>query len=253
MRNSIRFVLYLLFLLPEICFAQEQLNIVVTSSWTAAYLESAGISKYEMMAPSDMQHPSEYELQIEDIKKLKDADLIICGGYETMMEKIRAGLKIDPDKILQIKTDYNLGHIKSSVRSIADRTGTIETAQKNLKEIEKIINESRNIIKQEGIAEVPVLVQFFIKALSEELNLNIAGIFGPRQLEAFDIQELMKHDFEMVIDNAHNPSGQPLAESKEEVRIAYLMNFPGMNNTHSIADVIRKNVEAIINAYKGNN
>ena len=61
----------------------------------------------------------------------------------------------------------------------------------------------------------------------------------------------MKYDFVMVIDNAHNPSGQPLAESKENAKIVYLMNFPGMNNTHSIADVIRKNVEMIISAYKG--
>ena len=60
----------------------------------------------------------------------------------------------------------------------------------------------------------------------------------------------MKYEFEIIIDNAHNPSGQPLAESRENVKIAYLMNFPGMNNTHSIADVIRENVQMIINAYK---
>jgi hypothetical protein len=253
MRNTIRLVLYCLLLFPELCFAQEGLNIVVTSSWTAAYLELAGVTEYEMIAPSDMQHPSEYELQIDDIKKLKDADLIVCGGYETMMEKIRTGLKIEPDKILQIKTDYNLEHIKSSVRSLAKRTGTIEIAQENLREIEEIILESRNTIRQEGIAEAPVLVQFFLRPLSEELGLNISAIFGPRQLEAFDIQELMKHDFVMVIDNAHNPSGQPLAESKENVGIAHLMNFPGMNNTHSIADVIRKNVQEIINTYREGN
>ena len=253
MKNTIRFIAYFLFLIPGICSAQEQLNIVVTSSWTAAYLELAGIVKYEMMAPSDMQHPSEYELQIDDIKKLKDADLIICGGYETMMEKIQTGLQIDPDKILQIKTDYNFEHIKASVQSIANKTGTSEIAQRNLKEIEELIEESRNKIEAEGIAKIPVLVQFFLKPLSEELDLKISGIFGPRQLEAFDIQELMQYDFEMIIDNAHNPSGQPLAESKGDVKIAYLMNFPGMNNTHSIADVIRKNVEAIINAYKESN
>jgi hypothetical protein len=248
---SKRIILTFLSLLPLICLGQKKLNIVVTSSWTASYVELAGIKEYELMAPSDMQHPSEYELQIDDIKKLKDADLIICGGYETMMEKIRTGLKIDPDMILQVKTDYNLENIRSSVRSIADRTGTIEMAEKNLREIEEIIVESRNKIKQEGISEVPMLVQFFLRPLSEELDLNISAIFGPRQLEAFNIQELMKYDFVMVIDNAHNPSGQPLAESKENAKIVYLMNFPGMNNTHSIADVIRKNVEMIISAYKG--
>ena len=248
-----RIILIYLFLLPVICPGQEKLNIVVTSSWTASYVELAGITDYEMMAPSEMQHPSEYELQNDDIKNLKDADLIICGGYETMMEKIRTGLNIDPDVVLQIKTDYNLENIRNSVRSIAERTGTAEIAEQNLQELEQIIIESREKISQEGISEVPMLVQFFLRPLSEELGLNILAIFGPRQLEAFDIQELMNHDFEMVIDNAHNPSGQPLAESKKNAKIVYLMNFPGMNNTHSIADVIRKNVEMIIRTYKGNN
>ena len=250
MISTTRIIMIFLFLLPVVCHGQEKLNIVVTSSWTASYVELAGISEYEMMAPLEMQHPSEYELQIDDIKNLKDADLIICGGYETMMEKIRTGLKIDPNVILQIKTDYNLENIRNSVRTIAKRTGTVEIAEQNLLEIEQIIIESREKINQEGISEVPVLVQFFLRPLSEELDLNISAIFGPRQLEAFDIQELMNHDFEMVIDNAHNPSGQPLAESKKNTKIVYLMNFPGLNDTRSIADVIRKNAEMIINTYK---
>ena len=253
MNNTTRIIMIFLFFLPVICPGQEKLNIVVTSSWTASYVELAGIDDYEMMAPSEMQHPSEYELQIDDIKNLKDADLIVCGGYETMMEKIRTGLKIDPEVILQIKTDYNLENIRNSVRLIAERTGTDEIAKENLLEIEEIIIESREKINQEGISEVPMLVQFFLRPLSEELNLNISAIFGPRQLEAFDIHELMNHDFEMVIDNAHNPSGQPLAESKKNAKIVYLMNFPGLNDTHSIADVIRKNVDMIISTYKGSN
>jgi hypothetical protein len=253
MKNIANIIFNFLFLIPVICPGQEKLNIVVTSSWTAAYVELAGITEYKMMAPSDMQHPSEYELQIDDLIKLKEADLIICGGYETMMEKIRTGLKIDPDLILQIKTDYNLDHIRTSVLSIAERTGTVGLARDNLKEIEEIIVNSRNRIEKEGISEVPMLVQFFLRPLSEELNLNISAIFGPRQLEAFDIQELMKYDFEMVIDNAHNPSGQPLAESKDKAKIVYLMNFPGLNDTRSIADVIRKNVELILSTYQERN
>ena len=253
MIHIIRYILTILFLIPVICPGQEKLNIVVTSSWTAAYVELAGVVEYELLAPSEMQHPSEYELQIDDIKNLKDADLIICGGYETMMEKIRKGLKIDTDVILQIKTDYNLENIRKSVRSIAERTGTSEIAEQNLLEIEEIILESRKRIEQEGISEVPMLVQFFLRPLSEELNLNISAIFGPRQLEAFDIQELMKQDFEMVIDNAHNPSGKPLVESKKNARIVFLMNFPGLNDTQSIADVIRKNVEMIISAFEERN
>jgi hypothetical protein len=230
------------------CIAQEKLNVVVTSSWTGAYAKMAGIQDFEVLAPSDMQHPSEYELQIDDILKLKNADLIICGGYEIMMDKVRTGLQIDQERILQIKTDYDLDHIATSVHSIATLSGTKELAEKNLEQLTTTVEDSKDEIKKVGITEIPVLVQFFIRPISEELGLNISGVFGPRQLEAFDIQELMKLDFDLILDNAHNPSAKPLVESKYEVRIAYLLNFPGIENTESIEDVIKYNVEAIIKA-----
>lgn len=244
---------FLLFLwamiLAQPGFTQEKLNIVVTSSWTAAYATLAGIDEYEILAPFEMQHPSEYELQIDDIMKLKNADLIICGGYEVMMEKIRTGLQIEPERILQIKTDYNAVHIMASVKSIAKITGTSDLAEKNLEQLLLTLEESREKIKKAGITDIPVLVQFFIQSISEELGLNIAGVYGPRQLEAFDIQELMQLEFDLIMDNAHNPSAKPLVESKDDVRIAYLLNFPGQGNTTSIEDVIRHNVAMMIVAY----
>ena len=229
--------------------AQDKVRVVVTSSWTAAYAQLAGIDDYEMLAPSDMQHPSEYEIQIEDIRKLKNADLIICGGYETMMEKIRTGLQIEPEKTLQIQTDYNLEHINNSVRKIANKVKTSEQAEKNLSRVNSLFEESRARIEESGVSEVPVITQFFMKAFSDELGLKVAGFFGPRQLEAFDIQDMMKLDFELILDNAHNPSAQPLVETRKEARIAYLINFPGMGETESLEDVVRYNVDKIIEAY----
>jgi ABC-type Fe3+-hydroxamate transport system substrate-binding protein len=224
-------------------------DIVVTSTWTAAYLKMAGVEDFEMLAPSDMQHPSEYELQIDDILKLKNADLIICGGYEIMMDKIRKGLEIDPERIIEIKTDYREAHILESVRRIARMTGTSELAEKNLASLQNVIKESRQKIDLAGVSKVPVLVQHFLVPLSEELGLNVVGKFGPRQLEAFDIREMMELDFDLILDNAHNPSAKPLAESKTNVTIAYWINFPGQGNTETIEDVIKYNVDEIISSY----
>jgi hypothetical protein len=249
MRKSIILIILLPAFLLHRSNAQDKLNIVVTSSWTAAYAELAGIEDFDMLAPAEMQHPSEYELQIDDILKLKNADLIICGGYEIMMDKVRTGLQIGPEKILQIKTDYNLRHIEESIHAIAEITGTQENAEKNLERLKNTVLDGKRKIEEEGIHEIPVLVQFFIRPISDELALNIAGIFGPRQLEAFNIQELMKLEFKLILDNAHNPSAQPLAESKEGIKIAYLLNFPGMGNTESIEDVIKYNLGQIIKAY----
>ena len=249
MNRYLALIFLCVLLLNQNISAQDKVRVVVTSSWTAAYAQLAGIDDYEMLAPSDMQHPSEYEIQIEDIRKLKNADLIICGGYETMMEKIRTGLQIEPEKILQIQTDYNLKHINNSVRTIANKVKTSEQADKNLSRLNNLFEESKARIKESGISEVPVISQFFMKALSDELELKVSGIFGPRQLEAFDIQDMMKLDFELILDNAHNPSAQPLVETRKDARIAYLINFPGKGSTESLEDVVRYNVDMIIEAY----
>jgi len=249
MKHLISTAIILLIIFNFQSMAQEKLNIVVTSSWTAAYAKMAGIKDFDVLAPADMQHPSEYELQIDDILKLKNADLIICGGYEIMMDKVRTGLQIDPGKILQIKTDYNMSHITESVHSIAKLSGTIDLADNNLERLKKTIEDSKLKIKREGIADIPTLVQFFIRPISEELGLNISGVYGPRQLEAFDIQDMMKLDFDLILDNAHNPSASPLVESKDDVRIAYLLNFPGIGDTETIEDVIKYNADMIVRAY----
>jgi len=244
-----RLIIYVfLLVLVGACGKPEKVSVVVTSSWTAAFVEAAGISDRVMLAPAEMQHPSEYELDINDIERLRQANLIVCGGYEIMMDRIRNGLKIDPDRILEIKTDYNLDHIRSSVMKIASRMGTEEIAIKNMAEIEEVFKLSREKIHHAGIDQQPVLVQFFIQAFARELGLNVTAVFGPKPLEVFDIHDLLNKEFKLILDNAHNPISGPLIESKKGVSVAFLINFPGTDGTRSLADVIRYNVERILEA-----
>jgi ABC-type Zn uptake system ZnuABC Zn-binding protein ZnuA len=97
-----------------------------------------------VLAPAEMQHPTEYELNIDDVDKIRHAELIVCGGYEIMMDRIREGLKIGPERILEIKTDYNMEHIRSSVQAISAEMGTGETAEENIREIEILSGNQLN-------------------------------------------------------------------------------------------------------------
>ena len=238
----------LLMILLTGCQKPEKGGVLATSSWTAAYAKAAGVTDLVVLAPAEMQHPSEYELDIDDIERLREADLIVCGGYEIMMERIRNGLKIDPNKIVEINTDYNLDNMRSSIMAIASRMGKKEIALKNIQEIERTFANAQEEILLAGIAGQPGLVQFFIQPFARQLELNISGIFGPRSLEAFDILELMNLDFTIILDNAHNPLSAPLVESKPGVKVAYLINFPGTGGTETLVDVIRYNTAQILDA-----
>ncbi len=245
------YILILFLIQLGACQKPEHGGVIATSSWTAAYVKAAGVSDLVVLAPAEMQHPSEYELDIDDIERLREADLIVCGGYEIMMERIRNGLKIDPDKILEIKTDYNLEHMQSAIQVIAGRTGHEEVARENITEIRKAFANSVEMIQKAGIDEQPVLVQFFIQPIARQLGMNVTGIFGPQSLEAFDILELMNRDFTLILDNAHNPLSAPLVESRRGVKVAYLVNFPGIAGTETLGDVIRYNTEQILEVAKG--
>ncbi len=50
----------------------------------------------------------------------------------------------------------------------------------------------------------------------------------------------------MIIDNIHNPVGQPFKEVLSDKGYVQLLNFPGRNGTKTLPDVIRYNVRQIV-------
>jgi hypothetical protein len=235
------------------CEQQERIQVIATTSWTAAYVKAAGIDDVYVLAPAEMQHPTEYELNIEDVATIRNASLIVCGGYEVMMDRIREGLNIGEDRILEIRTDYNMEHIRNSILEVANAMGTESIARENISAIELAYREAGERIRKAGLADDPVIVQHFLQPLARELGMNIVAVFGPRPLEAFDIRDLLALEYTMVLDNAHNPVSTPLLESGERLRVVYLINFPGVGGTETISDVIRYNVDKILETYPEQN
>ncbi|GET22447.1 metal ABC transporter solute-binding protein, Zn/Mn family [Prolixibacter denitrificans] len=226
-------------------FSAEAQNVVATNAWTAAFAEAAGAKNVTVLAPFKMQHPTEYELRPGDIPRVMKADLIIYAGYETMLDRMRKGLHVDENKMLQIDTRYDLSTLRKSIVKIAEKLGTTEQAEANLKQIETVINQAKATLKQDGMLEEPVLVHFFQRPLAKELGLKIAGVFGPAPPEARQIADMAKTHAVLIIDNAHNPVGKPLQEVLPDARMVSLLNFPGTHGTQTLMDVIRYNVEQL--------
>jgi len=226
-------------------FSTKAQNVVATNAWTAAFAEAAGAKNVTVLAPFKMQHPTEYELRPGDIPRVMKADLIIYAGYETMLDRMRKGLHVDESKMLQIDTRYDIPTIRKSIIKIAERLGTTEQAEANLKQIETVINQAKATLKQDGLLEKPVLVHFFQRPLAKELGLKIAGVFGPAPPEARQIADMAKTHAVLIIDNAHNEVGKPLQEVLPHAQRVSLLNFPGTHGTQTLMDVIRYNVEQL--------
>lgn len=227
--------------------------MIATNAWTAAYVLAAGVTNISVLAPYEMVHPSEYELRPGDIGKLAKTDLIVYAGYEVMVNQIKTGLAIPDDKLLLISTSYNFNEIATSVMLIAKKTGTEQTARKNIEEIRQLFEKGRSVVQEMGLDKEPALIHFFQKSFADEMGLNSINIFGPAPPEPKQILSLRNTGATLILDNAHNPVGGSLKETLRNADHILLLNFPGLYQTRTIADIIRYNIDQLCSAVSGSN
>ncbi len=224
----------------------DEVVVVSTTAWTAAYAEAAGAKEIIILAPFEMEHPSEYELRPGDIPEIMDAGLIIYAGYEVVAERLQKGLGIPQEKLLLVDTDYRYETIEKSVLNIAEHLGTEDIARENLVAIRKALDDGRSVLLNKNLSGKPVMVHRFQSSIAEELGLIPVALFGPSAPEASEIAGAAKKDLFMIIDNIHNPVGQPFKEVLSDKGYVQLLNFPGRNGTKTLPDVIRYNVRQIV-------
>ena len=220
--------------------------VVVTSSWTAAYAWAAGAENVEILAPFEMAHPSEYELRPGDIPTLTNAQIVVYAGYEAMSGRLKKGLGLPPEKLLLIETDYSYESMEKSVMKIAARLGTEQLARENLHDIHRLLDEGRKSIDAKQMTGLPVVVHRFQASFARELGFIPVVLFGPASPEAREINTVSKSDAFFIMDNMHNPVGQPFKEVLPGARYTQLLNFPGQKGTKTLADVIRYNLSQLI-------
>ncbi len=218
--------------------ADEPVQVVATTPWTAAFALAAGADHVDVLAPYDMQHPPEYELRATDIGRARNADLLIYAGYEAMMGRIGSALGEAAPEMLQIRTDHARVTIETSVMAIAKELGTEETARARLAEIIEFLDAWRGEIERRGADDLTVITHAFQAPILQELGIEPAGVFGPGPLSAGQIGELTRHNPALVVDVWHNQSAQPLRETVPEAEFVALINFPGRDGTRTLMDVL---------------
>jgi hypothetical protein len=230
-------------------FGQQVQKVVATTLWTAEYVKMAGVEDVTVLAPLSLVHPSEYELQVFDLKQLQNADYLVYGGYEVMVPDLKKVLKNEKLNFLQIKTSYTFNEMEKNILKLAAHFGTTETAIANISSLKTVFDSCRYNVINSGYKDELVAVHFFQQQFAKELNLNIVAVFGPSPLEAYQLIDLRKSGAVYVIDNFHNPISDPLCEILKAKKIVFL-NFPGKENTNSIEDVVRYNTRAFCNRLK---
>ncbi len=220
-------------------------SVLTTTSWVKAYADAAGVKDSYSFAPLEMNHPPEYELIPSDIKKISRADVIIYAGYEGMVKKFREVLNIPENKLLQVKTGYDMATIKATVRSIADFYGNMDKAESSLEKIAELYKSFKSRYNSSGLDTKNYIVNFHQQSLAREMGLNVVGVFGPGPLNPNQLLEFKKSGGNIIIDNNHAPIGKALKEVLPEAEYYQFINFPGNSGTKSLEDVINYNLEQL--------
>lgn len=228
----------------KIAGAETKAEYVASTSWTAAFMDIAGIDNVEIIAPASLRHPPEYEVTVSDIQKITDSKYFVFAGFERMMKTLGDAAK-DDSKMIKIKCDNSIETVSSEVQKLAEIFGTQKECEKRLAEYKDIIEKTKKRLEKAGLSDAKVFCNKNQIYLAKDLGLEVVQIFGPGEVTSEQIAFAKTNDFAFIIDNVHNPVGAPLSEVAPDAKYIVWRNFPEKVERGALKNVISANIELL--------
>jgi ABC-type Fe3+-hydroxamate transport system substrate-binding protein len=233
----------------SVCAQATPPKVIASTSWTAAVARAAGAKDIVVIAPMELQHPPEYEIKPSDVGAVSGARLLVYAGYEKFAARLREAAGSSKVAELQINTDNLPPILKAEARKIAEKLGTVKEYESWAAGFDSFVSALRSRVRA-AYPATRVATHRFLKTYAEWLGFEVVGVFGPGEPSPAVVLDLVRAKPDLVIDNWHNPSGKPIAESLKKPLVT-LINFPGKDGTRTIEDVFRHNERAILGATAG--
>lgn len=258
-RDTRRFLIFVLLLIPTLLFSQgtdetsaatryesyagtkeSTLSIVASTSWVGAIAKAAGATEVLVLAPTELRHPPEYDFTPQDIMRATKADLVLWAGYEGFIRQLVEAANIDEHRVTLVQTNNAPDQLAASVESLATLLNTKESYTLWKIRLDNLVGQ---MMQSEDIKAVRTAVAFHHQALARYLGYDVVAVFGPQELTLEDVRTIEDLDVDLIIDNWHNPLGEPF--QNKDRQYVQLINFPGPFDTDSILDVLAYNAEQL--------
>lgn len=243
MRTLLACLCALLCLSPTPVFSAVM--VAAATNWAAAFARAAGAEHVVVIAPENLQHPPDYDPKPTDLLRLKDARFILLGGFEGFAARLRDAAGSDA-QMVEVRLINDPENIHAEVRRLAELFGSQDRAEVFLREFDaeygRLHLELRQYFSGRGNRAV---AHKFMGEWAKFAGLELLGTYGPGQVQPSDVLRLSKLQPNLVLDNAHMPSGAPIAEAAGAGR-CLLLNFPapGMD----LLGVFRANAATLLAA-----
>lgn len=223
-------------------------KVVATTSWVAAFAQMAGATDITVIAPSNLQHPPDYDPKASDLAAVADADFILLAGFEGFADRLKeaAGSEAVVDVVA---TEFFPEALEHEVLRLAALMGFDEhEAQHNIEHYKEHWAEESARVQEALTGKSPVVVSHAFTGVWAALaGLEVAGSFGPQPLSPADVAALVDLHPTVILENKHMPGGAGLADASGAVQLD-MTNFPG--DDLDLQAVVTINADVLIEGIK---
>ncbi len=234
---------------PTAAPAAQAPKIVASTSWVAAFAKAAGATDITVIAPSNVQHPPDYDPKPSDLTAVSGADYVLLAGFEGFAARLQEAVGGDSSKLITVMTENSPEAIRGEVTRLGELFGTQEQAAAFLSNFDAEYSRlSGEVQAAVGDAQPVVVAQAFATPWVVFAGLEPAGTYGPMPLAPSELKQLADLKPSFVFENYHMGGGQPLVEATGAQQID-LLNFPGEDL--DLLAVFATNAERITAAFSG--
>lgn len=205
----------------------ESPKVVASTTWVAAFAAMAGATDITVIAPSNLQHPPDYDPKASDLAAVADADFILLAGYEGFADRLREAAGSDA-VVDVVATEYFPAALEAEVLRLAALMGLDEhTAMHNIEHYKEHWDMESQRVQDAIAGKTPVVVSHAFTGVWAALaGLEPVGTFGPEPLTPTKVAELVALNPTVILENSHMPAGADLMEATDAVMLQ-MVNFPG--------------------------
>jgi zinc transport system substrate-binding protein len=223
-------------------------KIVASTSWVAAFAKLAGATDITVIAPSNLQHPPDYDPKASDLEAVASADFILLAGYEGFADRLKDAAG-STAIIETVATEYYPDALEAEVLRLATAMGLdTSLAKSNIDAYKaKWMTESERVATAISATKSVIIAHAFTGVWAALAGVEPVGTFGPAPLTPSDIAKLTALNPTVVLENKHMPGGSGLVEATDAVQID-MTNFPG--DDLDLSAVVTLNADALIASIK---
>ncbi|MCB1255471.1 MAG: ABC transporter substrate-binding protein [Microthrixaceae bacterium] len=220
--------------------------IIASTSWIAAIAKAAGATNITIIAPTELQHPADYDPKPSDLASVAKADFILLGGFEAFADRLTQAAGSQAE-VIKINADNTPEVLRTEVRKIADLLGTNDAAEEWITKFNDRTEALKAQLDAARPTPAPATVSHkFMAPWAEFAGVNLVGTFGPQPVTPSQLVEFKNLAPELIFDNGHVPVGNAL-DDLGAIKVT-IINFPPPSL--DLLEVFDINTEAMLEAFK---